>query len=407
MRGARAESFGPFGRGALLLVVALVVALPVAAQDRASDPTLEETRKAQLERLRAEATRQIHLQANDLVDELVFGWLTSPPFESPTAVVLADVVAPLSYGSGFEGLVENHLAQLLLKNPGTNVRLAHCPPCTALVVHSDASGTVISRGVDQPAALELLRGDSGAEHALFLDFEAEGTALVLRARVTRLEDTLPIVHARTLSTRTQNAALLRSSSRLVSSEEAREEYLSILEQQGPLTVPVRLSLHTFAPSNDGQFEIPLPVPWVQVGVEYAIGTARAWTGSLSVGGTFIPTVQAGALVQARVARLLTGSEISFTHPNVYGFVGVGLAVLQGDTASLLNDTPTEDLGPVASYLSLQTGIELRVSRRIGAAFFVESMPTLWQHDFVGNYLYDGPLGFIQVNSVGVEATFAF
>lgn len=389
------------------LLLALVLALPATAQERAADPTPEETRRAQLERLRAEMTKQIHLQANDLVDELVFGWRSSPPFEGPTAVVLADVIAPLSYGSGFESLVENHLARVLLANPETNVQLAHCPSCTALVVHSDATGTVISRGVDQPDALARLRGDSGAAHALFLDFEAEGTALVLRARVTKLEGALPIVHARTLSTRTQGAALLRSSSPLVSSEEAREEYLAVLEQRGPFTVPVRLALHTFAPSNDGSFQIPLPVPWVHVGVEYAIDSARAWTGGLSLGGTFIPTVQAGALVQARVARLLTGSEISLTHPNLYGFVGVGLAVLQGDTASILNDTPAGDLGPVASYFSLQTGLELRVSRRIGASFFVESMPTLWQHDFVGNYLNDGPLGFIQLNSVGVEATFAF
>lgn len=394
-------------RHALLIAALVGLALPAAAQDRAQEPTLDEARRAQLERLRAEMTTQLHLQANDLLDELVFAWLEAPPFATPTAVVLADVVAPLGFGSGFEALMENHLAQLLLKNPETNLQLAHCPPCGALLVHSDAKGTVISRGVDQPEALERLRGEAGAEHALFLDFEAEGTALVLRARVTKLEPRLPIVYARSLSTRTQGGALLRSPSRLVSAAEARDEYLAVLEQRGPFTVPVRLSLATFAPSNDGQFAIPLPVPWLQVGVEYAISSARAWTGSLSIGGTFIPTVQAGAMVQARVARLLTGSEISLTHPNLYGFVGTGLALLTGDTAELLNDTPAGDLGPLASYLSLQAGLELRVSRRVGAAVYVESMPTLWSHDFVGNFLHNGPLGFLQVNSVGVEATFAF
>jgi hypothetical protein len=394
-------------QAALGLLLALACGLPAAAQDRAADPTLQEARRAQLERLRAELTAQIHLQANDLVDELVFSWLSSPPFATPTPVVLADVIAPLSYGSGLLALLENHLAQVLLKNPGTNVQLAHCPPCTALVVHSDATGTVIGRGVDQPGALAKLRGASGAGHALFLDFEAEGSALVLRARVTKLEDALPIVYARTLSTRTQSAALLRSPGRLVSAEEARDEYLAILEQRGPFTIPVRLALTVFAPSNDGNLEIPLPIPWLHIGVEYAISSARAWTGSLTLGGTYIPTVQAGAIVQARAARLLTGSEVSLTHPNVYGFVGVGLAVLQGNTASLLNTTPTGDLGPIASYLSLQTGLEVRVSRRIGATFYVESIPTLWAHDFVGNYLANGPFGFIQLNSIGAEATFAF
>lgn len=412
MAALRTASPRPHARPRRGLAIAAFVgllglSLPSAAQDRAEEPSLDETRRAQLERLRAEMTAQLHLQANDLLDELVFAWREAPPFATPTAVVLADVIAPLGFGSGLEALLENHLAQLLLKNPETNVQLSHCPPCGALLVHSDAQGTVISRAVDQPEALARLRGESGAEHALFLDFEAEGTALVLRARVTKLEPRLPIVYARTLSTKTQGGALLRSPSPLLSSAEARDQYLAVLEQRGPFTIPVRLSLATFAPSNDGQFQISLPVPWLSVGVEYAITSARAWTGSLSIGGTFIPTVQTGAIVQARVARLLTGTEMSLTHPNLYGFVGTGLAVLTGSTAEILNDTPAGDLGPLASWLSLQLGLELRVSRRIGAAVYVESMPTLWNHDFVGNFLNDGPLGFLQVNSVGVEATFAF
>ena len=115
-----------------------------------------------------------------------------------------------------------------MKNPGANVQLSHCPSCHALVVRSDAKGTIMSRGVDQPEALQRLRGAVGATHALFLDFEAEGTALVLRARITKLTDTLPIVYARTLTTRTTSAALLRSPTRLVSAEEAREDYAHLV-----------------------------------------------------------------------------------------------------------------------------------------------------------------------------------
>ncbi len=392
------------------LLATVVVASPLHAQDRAADATPDEARRAQMEQLRAERTNQIHLQANDLVDELVFSWLSAPPFASPTAVVVADVIAPMSYGSGFEALVENHLSTVVLKNPGSNVQLAHCPACTALVVHSDATGTILGRGVDQPNALAKLRGTSGAEHALFLDFEAEGTALVLRARVTKLVEGLPIVYARTLSTRTQSAALLRSSSRLVSSEEARAEYLAILEQRGPFSVPVRFALTTFAPAPDAALQVPIPIPWIQVGVEYAITSARAWMGSLTIGGTFIPTLQAGGMVQVRASRLLTGAEMSLTHPNLYGFVGAGIAVLQGQTATLLgaqSPTAPDQFGPITSYLSLQTGLELRVSRRIGATFFVESLPTLYGTDTVGNYLDNGPLEWIPVHSIGVEASFAF
>jgi hypothetical protein len=240
---ARASSMMIF---AATLVSSSMIASKSQAQERTQDATPDALKRDQAERLRAELTNKIYFQANDLVDELVFSWMQAPPFANPTPVVLADVVAPLSFGSGLEALIENHLAQVLQRNPNTNVQLAHCPACHAMVVHSDATGTVIGRGVDQPKALEKLRGESGAEYALFLDFEAEGAALVLRARITRLESTLPIVYARTVSSATSSAALLRSPHRLVSADEARAEYVSILNERGPFTIPVRFALTGFA-----------------------------------------------------------------------------------------------------------------------------------------------------------------
>lgn len=395
----------------------LLLATGVLAQDSGREATPDQTHRAQVERLRAEIANKIYLQANDLVDELVFGWLETPPFGNITPVVLADVIAPVGFGSGLEALIENHLSQVLIKNPGTNVQLAHCPSCNALIVHSDSKGTVIARGVDQPKALAQLRSDTSAQHALFLDFEAEGSSLVLRARLTKLNDTLPIVYARTLTTRTSSAPLLRRPDHLISAEEARAEYLAVLEERGPLTIPVKMVLTGFAPAEDAALNSPLPVPWLQVGAEYAISSARAWTGNLTVGATFIPTLQTGAMVQVRAARLVTGSAISLTHPNVYLFVGAALALLQGQIASVLNPPAVpppaggEVFGPIATYLSFQTGLEMRVSRRIGVTFMMETMPTLYQSDNVGNYLdmigLGIDFGIIQINSIGAEASFAF
>lgn len=400
-----------------LLVVAGVLLLGgrAAAQEPAANATQDQTRRAQVERLRAEMANKIHLQANDLIDELVFSWIEQPPFGTPTPVVLADVILPVGFGSGLSALVENHLAQALIKNPATNVQLAHCPACNALVVHSDAVGTVIGRGVDQPGALAKLRGTSSADHALFLDFEAEGSALVLRARMTRLEDALPIVYARTLTTRTTSAALLRSPNKLISADQAREEYVAVLEQRGPLTIPIRLAMTGFAPVEDAALQTPLPIPWLQVGVEYAVTTARAWSGSLVVGATFLPTLQTGAMVQARGYRLLSGSEVSLTWPNVYGFVGASMAIIQGQLASVLAPdavAPNEDLfGPLATYLTVHAGLEVRVGRRIGVAVYFETMPTHYNSDNIGNYLdmlgTGIEFGILQLNSIGAEATFAF
>jgi hypothetical protein len=396
-------------------ILSALVCGAVLAQEQGSDASPEEIRNAQVERLRAEMTNTIYLQANDLVDELVFGWKGAPPFSTMTLVVLADVVAPVGFGSGLEALIENHLASVLTSNNDTNVGLAHCPSCHAILVHSGKEGTIISKGIDQPLALKKLRGSSGAEHALFLDFEAEGTALVLRARITKLDENLPIVYARTLTTRTSSAALLRSGSKLLSAEETRAEYVSILEQRGPLTVPVRLAISAFAQSEDAALDVPIPVPWLQVGAEYAISSARAWTGSLVVGVTFLPTLQTGGMVQVRASRLLTGSSMSLTRPNLYGFVGGSLALLQGTTATLIpGPTPAEEntFGPVATYIGLQTGLEFRLSNRIGGAVFIETMPTMWdESDNIGNHLEQLDWGFeygpIQVNSIGAEVTFAF
>lgn len=403
------------GSPPLPIVAALALCLSSAgasAQDSVQQATPAQAREAQLERLRAELGNQIQLRAFDLLDELVFGWMESPHFASPTLVVLADVTVPVGFGSGLEALVENHVSRLLINNPGTNVQLAHCPSCQALVVHSDKVGTIISRGVDQPKALAKLRSGSSGQHAMFLDFEAEGTELVLRARITRMVDGLPIVFARTLSTKTSSAALLRSPERLTSAADARAEYLQLIEQRGPLTIPVRLSLSTFAAPDNGQaVAIPTPLPWIQVGAEMSISSARAWVGQLVVGGMFVPTVHTGVMLQARGARLLTGSETSLTHPDLYGFLGLALVALQGPTALVLADeTPTVAnlplglVGPVAAYPAFQTGLEVRINNRISAAFFVETTPTLNNAPAIGRWL---DFGFLQIHSLGGEATFSF
>lgn len=400
----------------LLLLGSLVVGAGASsAQERGIESDPDEERQAQIERLRAEIANEIQLKAYDLVDEMAFTWLETPPFSQSTAVVLADVIAPLGYGSGLEALIENHLAQVLVSNPDTNVRLAHCPSCNAIVVHSDQQGTVIGRGVDQPGALKKIRGDAGAEYALFLDFEAEGTALVMRARITQLDDDLSIVYAKTLSTATSAAPMLRSPTQIKSAEKARAEYLELLQERGPIRIPVRLTLSAFAPGDDATLAVPIPIPWVQVGGEMAIGSARAWTGQLAIGATMIPTVYTGARVSGRIYRLLSGTTFSLTRPNVYVYLGGALAALQGPAAAIL--TPTTDppiidfLGTVATYPSLESGIELRVSNRIVVGAYIESMPTLQQADNVGNWLTQLGTGIewgiVQVNSFGVEAAFSF
>ena len=247
---------------------------------------------------------QIQLQAYDLLDELVFGWNQQPVFAVDTALVLADVSVPVGLGTGLQALIENHMVALLAKNPRTHVFLVHCPPCMSLVVHSGAKGTIISRGVDEPEALQKARTLSTSRHALFLDFEAEGSALVLRTRITNLEPALPIVYAKTLSTTTASPALLRSGAHLKSAADARQEYLEALERRGAYLVPIRMGVRTYATGRE-QIALP-PFPWLQAGVEASLSQAQAWTGSLMLGVSWAPELHVGWFTQARISAAPVG-----------------------------------------------------------------------------------------------------
>ncbi|MDP2345289.1 MAG: hypothetical protein Q8O67_30375 [Deltaproteobacteria bacterium] len=392
----------------------LVLAVLAATTASAEGPSTEQMQRAQVEHLRAEMANHLHLRAFDLLDELVYSWTQNPPFGGDTAVVVADVTVPYGFGSGLEALIENHLADLVISHGETHVRLAHCPACRAVTVRSEAKATVISRGIDQPGTLARITSTTGSQHALFLDFEAEGTALVLRATITGLGPGLPIVYARTLSSSTSSAALLRAGDHLISAEEARQQYLDALQERGPLTIPVRLSVSQFAPPADGGGIAPLPFIWLQTGAELSINNMRDWTGSLTVGGSWIPALYSGFIVQARVNRLLTGSAVSLTQPNLYGYAGASLITVQGPQALVLRDVvpnladviqaATGVSSPQTTYPSVIAGLDLRIGNRLTAGVFAEWTPTLNTSPSVGRWL---DFGIAQVHAIGGEVALCF
>jgi hypothetical protein len=309
-----------------------------------------------------------------------------------------------------QALIENHFAALIVKNPGTRVALTHCPQCTSVVVHSGARGTILSRGVDEPEALSKAGTLSGSRHALFLDFEVEGSALVLRARITSLEPALPIIYAKTLSTSTSSPALLRSGERLKSAAEAHREYVDALQGRGSYLVPIRIGVRTYATGSAPVSATPFP--WLQAGVEGSLSQARSWMGSFSVGFSWAPQLHTGWLAQGRVSRLLSGSASSLTGPDLYAFVGGSVISIHGLGAVVFQDE-VPDLNDLLSQLTggglsstfgaFQLGLELRLKNRIGAGIFLESLP-LMDAPAIGSYL---DLGIIEFRSLGVEVSVCF
>lgn len=384
--------------------------LLASAAAHAGDVDTPSAFEDQMEAARGEIASQLQLQAYDLLDELVYGWLKEPPFKEDTAVVLADVTVPVGFGSGLQALIENHFVSLLTQNPRTHVQLVHCPQCTSMIVHSGAKGTVVARGVDSPEALAQAGIASGSRQAIFLDFEVEGAALVLRVRMTSLEPKLPITWARTLTTTSHSPALLRAPDKLKSAAEARKEYLDLLEGKGIILVPISLSVRTYR----GKDNVPVgaaPTIWLNVGLEASLNQARAWTAGFSAGITWTPQSHVGWSLQGRIARLITGNVVSLTHPDLYAFIGAAVMSIYGAGAYSFKDqipTPAEirnaaEWTPNAIFGAVHLGILMRLKNRLGAAFYAEWSPALDNSPLLGNYIDVGA----KVHALGVEVQFCF
>ncbi|MDX2020584.1 MAG: hypothetical protein SF187_10105 [Deltaproteobacteria bacterium] len=385
--------------------------LLLSLQARGDNQAFDAVDRAQVETLRADVASEIQLQAYDLLDELVFAWNEQPPFNADTPVVLADVSVPVGFGSGLQALIETHFASLIVKNPRSHVLLAHCPQCTAVVVRSGAKGTVISRGSQEPQTLAQAGASTGSRHALFLDFEVEGASLVLRARITRLDADLLIVHAKVLSTSSGTPALLRSEERLKSANEARQEYLDALRGRSVLAVPLHIGVRTYAPGGN---TVGAPAfVWLSGGVEASLTQKRAWLGRFTVGATWSPELHVGWMAQARALRLLSGSESSLTSPDIYGFIGGSVISIYGKNAAIFQDdlpnlanliSAAQGNDPQAVFAAFAVGLEIRVKNRIGIGAFLETLPTMTNANAIGEYL---DVGLFAFQSLGVEASLCF
>jgi len=397
---------------ARLLLLLVLVALPsMAWAEDAVDAQLRE----ELDRARTRVASQVQLTAYDLIDELVYGLTQDPIFGRPTPVVLAGVSVPVGLGTGMQALLENHLSDALVRNPDTHLQLVHCPACTAVVVHSGPEGTVLTRGIDDPELLDRL-GDSTGQHALFIDVEAEGAWLVLRARLTRLTPDLPIVWSHTLAASASTPALLRDSAELKSAEDARNEYLDMLHDRGHVAIPLRFSVRNYAGVDTfggvGGIGAP-PFLFIQSGAEITPDPRQAWLSSFILGYAVVPQAYQGLMGQARFSRLLTGKQRSLIHPDLYGFVGGAVMTVWGPSAAsfrertltadeIVADAAGDD--PRATFSTIQFGLDLRLGYRVGLSSFLETIPSLRDSENIGNYMW---LFGLEWQTFGTEVTFWF
>jgi hypothetical protein len=200
---------------------------------------------------------------------------------------------------------------------------------------------------------------------------------------------------------------------LKSAVEARREYVDVLRGRGPITIPLRFAVRTYARPDGLTTIAPPPFLWLQTGVELGATDARAWTASVLLGYSFIPQAYQGMMGQARVSRLVTGRVRSLTRPDLYVFVGAAVLSVWGPATAPFQEEPLtadaliaalEEEGPRTAFGALHVGLDLRLGNRIGMSTFLETMPDLADSENIGSYLTIASIGF---QSIGTEVTFWF
>ncbi|MEY3901541.1 MAG: hypothetical protein RL189_847 [Pseudomonadota bacterium] len=406
----------------ILRLIAGLASIVSASCANASEPVLPEE-VSLLERSRAAVASELQLMSADLLDEFVFGLKVNPIFATRSNVVLGGVNVPYGFGAGMTAYLENHFAELILKNPETRMELVHCPECSAVVAHSGPRATVMGRGLRLNEVLSSAGIGTIAKYAVFMDIEAEKSQLVLRGRITEIRENLPIVYARTISTSTTSPVLLRSSANLKSASEARQEYLDVLRNSPFFSFPIRVGVHNYAQYSPqatdpwveraagGGLLIP-PLVWFIVGAETSFSQSRVWTAEFNLGITNQIDSHDGWLAGGRFSRLISGRMRSLTEPDLYLVLGGAVTSLRGNTAASFrkNSLNVAEIiakrtgaQPRASFSSFRLALEARVKNRVSLSAFLESMPAFSGSSNFGTYLDAG----LQFQSAGMEVGFWF
>ncbi|MCA2961345.1 MAG: hypothetical protein IOD12_13930 [Silvanigrellales bacterium] len=360
---------------------------------------------ATAESLRTQVASQIQLVASGLLDELIFQWSEAPPFEAATPLVVGGLSVPYGLGTGLSSLLENHLFTLLLGNPRAHLTPVHCPACTSLFVVASPSGTTLGRGLETPEKISDLAAASGVRHALFLDFEAEGASLVLRAKITGLQKGLPIVAAKTISTSSSSPALLRDARPLRSAADARKEYLDLLAGRDRFFFPLRAITRIYAAASGAATVAPFV--WFEVGAESFFTQEQLWGGGVSLGITSLRGLHEGWSANARLMRLVSGRTRSLTRPDVYLFAGGGVLDIRGENARPFQRSPSSQADlvreldgkePRASVATWRLGAEVRIKNRFSAGLFGEAVPSA-PTARIGSYV---DLGVLSIRCAGLE-----
>ncbi len=332
------------------------------------------------ERTRAAQAMQLHLMAADLLDELVYQWTRQAPLPgAPQKVVLMRLSTPLGLNQQLSSFLENHFYNLLLKNPQTGLVMTYCGSCLELTSYSSSRQTLLAQGAAIPEILEIAKQE--APYGLYLDLEASGSELHLRAYLTDFAQN-QIVATKSLVTNSSHPPLLRVAKRLSSVEDTRQEYIEILQgrRRWHLLAGLRANILKTTSSNI----TALPFVWGQVGVEAMSDAARKWMADFQLGFASLPGEYNAQQVSSRIYRLWDHETIDLIAPNIFGFIGFGYWNIDGNSALFFENNDALSPGVIAARsllkesrprsqnVSLTLGLEVRLTELFRFGLFAES-----------------------------------
>ncbi|MGE0173752.1 MAG: hypothetical protein AB7T49_13225 [Oligoflexales bacterium] len=321
--------------------------------------------------------QNVEWMATDLVDEMVYAWKKTPIFSKATGLALAEISAPVGLDERFNVTVENRLYDVMRQNSDIPMYLVFCSLCTRYIVKSTPKGTIFSRGIDQPEAVESLVQQTPDQLALSMVFETEGRELVLRASIFELKSPQRLVWAQSFATSRSARRLLRETAPLISLEQARADQNALLEGKDPLEIDTRITVRQFKNNQ------VMPLMFVEQSFEGILLPDRNTRAAVTFGFTSIREALTGYSFGGHFSRLMFHKRPRLAVPDLYFFFGGHHVHLRGPQAAIFGQGQLdvariidEDKEPKVSLTTWRLGLETHVKYRFGFTFFLENIPLL-------------------------------
>ncbi|HYX32883.1 MAG TPA: hypothetical protein VE954_07195 [Oligoflexus sp.] len=329
-------------------------------------------------RARGASAMSIQLMAADLLDELVYSWTKNPPLGMKARVALMGVSVPVGLNAQLASLLETHVTQLMIKNPQSGIIPVYCAACVAVTTYSVRDKTIIARGGEIPEISQTLKNQ--AAFALYIDIEGQGSQLVLRSYIVSLNDH-SIVYARSLATDSSQPPSLRHAVNLVSADDARREYLAILE--GRKRLSLSLGIRTSVIQTSSAVVLTPPFVWATLGFETFANHRKKWLADFQFGVASLKGDHNAWQLSSRLYRHLMLEQMDLIAPDVYIYAGPAYWEINGPGTALFKDdaklTPGDiaaNLGgreykPKAHITAFSLGLEARLADFMRMGLYVE------------------------------------